>query len=699
MAGTRIAAIAVCTIMMLSGCISIFNGGKDANPEKIDVEKILDDFEMFRYADNYSPVPIANNIPGADAYQTSCSPRALCVFGANMETHFKKNDTIWAGLPAVNYNYNRWPVTSAGNPLGAVFAVVDGAEVQASADWPSFENAVEFFPHCFKTTVSSGGVLFETTTTFGNDKTFLVRATITNEDSTPHKIAPGIFGKTESGLFASGASEDGLVRLTVPFHSEEGIFPAIAPVFHGLEYVIRPDFRISESVLDNGMGIPIGASVANPLSYKIYGDALDLAPGEKMTYSYAVALDADTIPYAAAEDALKDQFDARLKRAWNFFGEQFNNLDLPEGISEERAKYCYGTIWALMHNLYQPDGQLSHPIIRPAVSYYDAIWNWDTPFHLVALSRFNPELAKDQVRQLLALQNAALQAGFISTSYGTAWQEIASQPPILIWGVDVLWERTGDNAFISEVYDGLALYYNWWIGNRDMNQNGLIEYNTQLETGWDTSPRWGLMGTNPSIEGGMPIEAIDLNCYMYVGALALSDMAAELGKTQDALDFKQKVDALAEKINSMMWDDSLGLYMDRTIDGRLSTVKSPASFIPMWAGICPADRAERMVNEHLLNESEFWTEMPFPMVSKDDPNYNPEDYWKGPTWINIDYFVLNGLKNYGFGEVYEEALSRLFAGMESNPHFMEYYNPETCEGMGAANFGWSASMYLELVME
>ena len=42
--------------------------------------------------------------------------------------------------------------------------------------------------------------------------------------------------------------------------------------------------------------------------------------------------------------------------------------------------------------------------IRPSCTVFSGIWNWDSAFHVMALSRWNPELAREQCRIFFRIQ-------------------------------------------------------------------------------------------------------------------------------------------------------------------------------------------------------------------------------------------------------------------------------------------------------
>jgi len=55
-----------------------------------------------------------------------------------------------------------------------------------------------------------------------------------------------------------------------------------------------------------------------------------------------------------------------------------------------------------------------------------------------------------------------------------------------------------------------------------------------------------------------------------------------------------------------------------------------------------------MIDRYLLNEDMLWGRYVLPSVSRDDPAFPDNDYWRGRIWAPMNYLVYMGLKRYGF---------------------------------------------------
>jgi glycogen debranching enzyme len=83
-------------------------------------------------------------------------------------------------------------------------------------------------------------------------------------------------------------------------------------------------------------------------------------------------------------------------------------------------------------------------------------------------------------------------------------------------------------------------------------------------------------------------------------------------------------------------------------------------------------------------------------VSKAARSYEPRRYWRGPVWINVNWFLVRGLRRCGLADEAEE-LRRLTLRLLEASGFAEYYDPRTGEALGSRDFSWSAALALDLL--
>jgi hypothetical protein len=102
-------------------------------------------------------------------------------------------------------------------------------------------------------------------------------------------------------------------------------------------------------------------------------------------------------------------------------------------------------------------------------------------------------------------------------------------------------------------------------------------------------------------------------------------------------------------MNALLWDEARGLYLDRHWDGRRSSRVGAANFLPLVAGVPDPARAARML-ETLLDPARFWGQYVVPTISRDDPAFGKQQYWRGTIWPPTNYLIYQGLRRYRFDE-------------------------------------------------
>ncbi len=245
-------------------------------------------------------------------------------------------------------------------------------------------------------------------------------------------------------------------------------------------------------------------------------------------------------------------------------------------------------------------------------------------------------------------------------------------------------------------YERLQKYIFYWFWYMDFDKNGLPVWNSADHSGMDNQD------SRAGYFNAFRYEGVDLACYLYRELKSMEIIADKLGFKEDAIEYKEHAARLMDQINKNFWDEEDGFYYDRDeYTGKLVRVKSIAGFLPLYIGAPSKKRADRLINEHLLNEEEFNTDYPIPSWSKSEPDYSQEvrDHgcnWRGTTWIPTNYMVFHGLVDYGYMDLAKELAKTTFRMvLEINYTTREYYNAENGKGFGLDPFfGWSSLGYL-----
>ena len=379
---------------------------------------------------------------------------------------------------------------------------------------------------------------------------------------------------------------------------------------------------------------------------------------------------------------------------------------LRKDMKPEYDRIAVKAVVTLISNWRTHRGGLLHEGIVPshAAYYFVGFWAWDTWRFSAALAKFDPELAKDNIRAMFDYQQP--DGMIIDCIYTDPAENNArdSKPPLVSWAVDEIFTHTNDTAFISEMYPQLMAYYKWWYNKRDHNRNGMCEYGSTdgtleaaaWESGMDNAIRFddAKMLKNDGAEDAwsMDQESVDLNAYLALECKLLKKFASILGVTFDGPDYSSQV-------ADYFFDKEKGFFFDRRLkDGSFIQEPGCEAYTPLWTEVATADQVKAML-PLLTDTAKFSTYIPFPTVAADNPKYNPRGYWRGPIWLDQTYFAIRGLRNYGYNKMADEYTLQVFdrlQGLKEGAPIHENYGTPTGELLKAPHFSWSSSHLLML---
>ncbi len=369
-------------------------------------------------------------------------------------------------------------------------------------------------------------------------------------------------------------------------------------------------------------------------------------------------------------------------------------------------KYCNGRDMALLSASYDvlkkntierddapwgPD-----PVISPWMGPKAGIWNWDSAFHAITVSRYDERLAKSCIDSFVKyiLPNGLLPDvvrinGEVVDNFG--------KPPVMAWSVLTVFERTRDMDFLRRNYDALiknACFWERYRMDRGMFFNSAQKdpyannsKHPMYESGWDNSPRWD--------NGIVNLWTVDLNCYMVLFYRSMAKIACYLG--EDERPWQKKAGDLARLIENWLFDESQQAYVDLDREnGAYSKILSPGSFLPLFVGVSSQAHAEAM-NRLARDPQKFYPGMP--SVAYDDPAYS-KGYCRGPSWLHVAYFAIKGLYDYGYGQTANGIKEFLLDLVYEQLPYGLFENYDSIERKGGSNslFSWSAAFVIEMIL-
>lgn len=379
----------------------------------------------------------------------------------------------------------------------------------------------------------------------------------------------------------------------------------------------------------------------------------------------------------------------------------------------------------------------------PSKGWYDQQWLWDSCYSAIALSTFDLDGAKAEMHTLLAGQ---LENGFIpnvlmwynpksiydrlfSLFLFNRLQSRITQPPMIPLALESISNRSADRKFLEAILPKTKKYFTWLDQARTSETDPLVYVMHPWETGTDASPAFdkilGIWGKNPGIVqlyiqyyrllisydmSGWEIKKIMkkhrfivfsvlFNCIYALNLRSLARLSKLLDDEGEYTWWNKKADQVEQAIMQEMWDPSVGMFYDLDYTHKQIKESTIASIFPLVLPMLPQDMATRIIEEHLMDPREFWATYPIPSVPRNSKAYNPTSHqsvlWRGPTWINTNWFLIKALQAKGFSAQAHVLLERTYV-MLMQSGFREYFNPETGQGLGRKHFSWSA-LILDLV--
>ncbi len=355
-----------------------------------------------------------------------------------------------------------------------------------------------------------------------------------------------------------------------------------------------------------------------------------------------------------------------------------------EGLYEDVAEaITHNLFWMVLyqpghHRLYTPAGR--RWIFQPAgIQDHWTIFAWDSFFNALEVAVESSHHARQVVEAVLATQYPSGNIPNWRGRFGGTPDR--SQPPVGSFAVLKLFGKTGDMELLRSAYPRLKKWHAFWKApkangqaRRDGNGDGLLEWGSDAElvstavpsweinatgkqramweSGQDDLPNWEEAGFDEET-GTLTMNCIDLNSLYTLDAYCLAQMANILNIPEDYAFFLDEYEEMRQLINTRLWNEREGFYFDRHWDGRFSPRKAASNFYPLLARIPDQRRALAMIR-HLLDSKEFWGDYVLPTISRDDPLFKEQQYWRGTIWPPTNYLVYQGLKAYGFDAVADE---------------------------------------------
>ena len=392
---------------------------------------------------------------------------------------------------------------------------------------------------------------------------------------------------------------------------------------------------------------------------------------------------ADIAYFRVNSDRSSDEIDQTIAGAREKWLDETVTADgaLGEGLTAMRRSLLWNMVYDTRH------GRVITPVSRNwctgrGEGFGDyVLFGWDTFFAALQFGLIDKDLAYSTFFTIL---EEITPEGMIP-NFGAAngRSRDRSEPQVGSLCAWKLYLQFSERWFIEECFDRLLSWNRWRFRERDGNGDGLLELAStpwpvefdeevwgragylglhqklaaQFESGLDNSTMWDRAVFNEE-KHCLELSYVGLNAEMVVDCECLEKMAALLGKETERVELAARRLKLSELINEQLWDEKIGCYLNKHWSGGFDPCLALTHFYPITAGIVPPDRLARLLNEHLLNEDEFWGPYVIPNVSRSDPSFVEQEYWRGRIWAPTNFLVGEGLARIGRHDIGDELAAK-----------------------------------------
>jgi putative isomerase len=286
------------------------------------------------------------------------------------------------------------------------------------------------------------------------------------------------------------------------------------------------------------------------------------------------------------------------------------------------------------------------------------IWLDDLFYHALMSALFDPKLARDCIKAVLATETP--EGNFACLITGRDRWIDRSQPPICSFILWKIWRHTGDDSLVDLAYERLLENHDWWFAHRDGNHDGLMAWGTspvgdglymrtklgaKNESSMDNSPIHDEARYDPK-SGCLDQADVGLNSLLALDGEILALFAHRRGDPATAQRLEARRAALRERIGERLWDPERQVFANRRWHGAFIRSLAPTSFYPLLAGAA-SDRQQAHLLHWLHDPRAFGGRHRLPSVTRDDPAYRDNVYWRGRVWPPLNYLTYAGLKRCG----------------------------------------------------
>jgi hypothetical protein len=396
----------------------------------------------------------------------------------------------------------------------------------------------------------------------------------------------------------------------------------------------------------------------------------------------------------------------------------------------------------------------------PTHGLYPFQWNWDSCLTALGQQQLSDDRAWREIETLVKHQwpdgmvphivfhepNEGYFPG--PEVWGTARPVPTSgitQPPVMGMVLEQLWERSPQSEVTRirclALMNAADQWHEWFYRCRDPQGTGLVALLHPWESGRDNSLDWvdalsdvpaenvgpyqrrdtqhvdasqrptqfeydryvalvqgfrSMGWDNSQLHDASPFQVVDpgFNAILIHSDQALARLASAMKDTALSERAKTRAQRGIAAMDSL-WSEDHGQYLclnrrtgelvdSASVGGLLPVLVLPAGH-PHLFELC--ERLRRSLQLAPFGVASHWPE---------DPRFDGKRYWRGPSWLIVNYLLIKGLRASGELDLAQAIVAASLRCIE-HAGCSEYYQPITGEALGGGTFTWTAAMVMEFL--